>query len=142
MDNVLNIQITVSDEQMKSLLKGKLESLPDEKIQDIFSNALTEFFKTSDGQRLFYDKRYYSDDPTPSKLLVTMVENAVSKDLLKPCVDEMIECLKDKYPELIKNAMVEAFSNMFFTEFREAEFQTQLNKMLQQERYCGTGVIE
>ena len=46
MDNVLNIQITVSDEQMKSLLKGKLESLPDEKIQDIFSNALTEFFKT------------------------------------------------------------------------------------------------
>ena len=142
MGNVLNIQITVSDEQMKSLLKGKLESLPDEKIQDIFSNALTEFFKTSDGQKLFCDKRYYSGDPTPSKLLVTMVENAVSKDLLKPCVDEMIECLKDKYPELIKNAMVEAFSNMFFTEFREAEFQTQLNKMLQQERYCGTGVIE
>ena len=142
MDSVLNIQITVSDEQMKSLLSGKLESLPDEKIQDIFSNALTEFFKTSGGQRLFCDKHYYSGDPAPSKLLVTMVENAVSKDLLKPCVDEMIECLKDKYPELIKNAMVETFSNMFFTEFREAEFQTQLNKILQQERYCGTGVIE
>ena len=130
MDNVLNIQITVSDEQMKSLLKGKLESLPDEKIQDIFSNALTEFFKTSDGQRLFYDKRYYSDDPTPSKLLVTMVENAVSKDLLKPCVDEMIECLKDKYPELIKNAMVETFSNMFFTQMQQSPLQYQLNEIL------------
>ena len=134
MDNVLNIQITVSDEQMKSLLRGKLESLPDEKIQDIFSNALTEFFKTSNGQRLFYDKNYYSNDPTPSKLLVTMVENAVSKDLLKPCVDEMIECLKDKYPELIKNAMVATFSDMFFTELRKVDLQVQLNKMLQQER--------
>lgn len=28
MDNTLNLQITVTDEQMTSLLKGKLEFLP------------------------------------------------------------------------------------------------------------------
>ena len=33
MDNTLNLQITVTDEQMTSLLKGKLESLPDEIIK-------------------------------------------------------------------------------------------------------------
>ena len=36
MENTLNLQITITDEQMASLLKGKLESLPDEKIQEIF----------------------------------------------------------------------------------------------------------
>ena len=50
MENKLNIQITVTDEQMSSLIRGNLENLPDEKLQEIFSNALTEFLKTSDGQ--------------------------------------------------------------------------------------------
>ena len=35
MENTLNIQITITDEQISSLLKGNLENLPDEKIQEI-----------------------------------------------------------------------------------------------------------
>ena len=54
MENKLNIQITVDDEQMASLIRGNLENLPDEKLQEIFSNALTEFLKTDNGQKLFY----------------------------------------------------------------------------------------
>ena len=73
MENKLNIQITVTDEQMASLIRGNLENLPDEKLQEIFSNALTEFLKTSNGQSLFYTKQYYSSDPKPSDLLVKMV---------------------------------------------------------------------
>ena len=115
MENTLNLQITITDEQMASLLKGKLESLPDEKIQEIFSNALSEFFKTDNGQKLFYTKRYYDSDPQPTPLLTAMVENAVSKELLKPCVDEFIGALKDNYTDLIKATMVETFSKMFFT---------------------------
>ena len=130
MDNTLNLQITVTDEQMTSLLKGKLESLPDEKIQEIFANALTEFFKTSNGQKMFCETSYWDKNPMPSRLLNTMVSNAVSKDLLKPCVDEMITTLKDNYPKLIQNAMVQTFSNMFITEMREANLQLQLNEIL------------
>ena len=62
MDNKLNIQITVTDEQMSSLIRGNLENLPDEKLQEIFSNALTEFLKTDDGRKLFYTKQYYSNE--------------------------------------------------------------------------------
>lgn len=130
MENKLNIQITVTDEQMSSLIRGNLEKLPDEKLQEIFSNALIEFFKTDSGQRLFYTKEYYSSNPRPTDLLVKMVSNAVSKDLLKPCVDEFIESIKGNYESLIKECMIKTFSNMFFTEMRDATLQMTLNDML------------
>lgn len=130
MENKLNIQITVTDEQMCALLRGSLESLPDEKIQDIFANALTEFFKTNNGQQMFYTKSYYNSDPKPTPLLTKMVENAVSKELLKPCVDEMISVLKDNYVNLLKSAMVQSFSNMFFTEMQQTYLQCTLNEIV------------
>lgn len=130
MENTLNIQIKVTDEQLTSLLRGKIESLPDEKIQEIFTSALTEFFRTDNGQRLFYTKDYYSSNPSPTRLLIDMVENAASKELLKPCVDEFINTLKDQYADLITKAMVQTFSNMFFTEMQAADLQYQLNQKL------------
>jgi hypothetical protein len=130
MENKLNIQITVTDEQMASLIRGNLENLPDEKLQEIFSNALTEFLKTHNGQSLFYTKQYYSSEPKPTDLLVKMVSNAVSKDLLKPCVDEFIETLKGNYESLIKECMIKTFSNMFFTEMMDIGLQTTLHDML------------
>lgn len=132
MDNKLNIQITVTDEQMSSLIRGNLENLPDEKLQEIFSNALTEFLKSSNGQNLFYTKQYYSSEARPTDLLVKMVSNAVSKDLLKPCVDEFIETIKGQYESLIKECMIKTFSNLFFTEMRGYALEAQINDILNQ----------
>lgn len=127
MENKLNIQITVTDEQMSSLIRGNLENLPDEKLQEIFSNALTEFLKTSNGQSLFYTKEYYSSNPRPTSLLVQMVSDAVSKDLLKPCVNEFIDAIKNDYESLIRECIIQTFSNMFFTEMRQSEFNAILD---------------
>lgn len=132
MDNKLNIQITVTDEQMTSLIRGNLENLPDEKLQEIFSNALTEFLKTNNGQNLFYTKQYYGSEAKPTDLLVKMVSNAVSKDLLKPCVDEFIETIKGQYETLIKECMIKTFSNLFFTEMTRYGMQADFNDMLNQ----------
>lgn len=137
MENALNIQIKVTDEQMCSLLKGKLESLPDEKVQEIFTNALTEFLKTDTGHRLFYTKRYYDSQPKPTELLTHMVENAVSKELLKPCVDEFIETIAANYTNLIKETMVQTFSNMFFSEINRSIVNNQLDNLV-----CRTDNLE
>lgn len=128
--NVLNIQIKVTDEQMNKLIHGKLEELPDDKIQDILGNTLNEFLKTDKGQKLFYTKEYYQNNPQPTDLLKNMVSNAVSKDLLKPCVDEFINVLKDNYYELIQNTMMRTFSDIFFTEIREIQLKTEMNNMI------------
>ena len=129
MENKLNIQITVTDEQMCSLLRGSLKSLPDEKIQEIFSNALSEFFKTEDGKKLFATKDYWNSDPKPTPLLCKMVENAVSKELLKPCVDELITSLKDNYVDLLKSTMITTFSNMFITEMKAENLRFNLDML-------------
>ena len=130
MENKLNIQITVTDEQMASLIRGNIENLPNEKLQEIFSNALVEFFKTDNGQKLFYSQEYYSSQPKPTNLLIKMVENAISKDLLKPCVDEFIEEIKSNYENLIRETMIQTFSNMFFTQMQQSTLQYQLNEIL------------
>lgn len=130
MENTLNLQITVTDEQMTSLIKGQLEDLPDDKIQEILANALTQFFQTDNGQKLFYHKEYYNSNPVPTNLLVHMVENAISKDLLKPCVDEFIETMRNNYENLIRETMIQTFSNMFFTQIEKNSLQTNMNEIL------------
>lgn len=130
MENTLNIQITVNDEQMTSLIKGHLEELSDEKLQEIFGNALAEFMKTNCGQQLFYKKDYYSSDPKPTDLLIKMVDNAISKDLLKPAVDEFVNTIKCKYPELIKSAIVDTFTNLFFTELKSVDLKNAIYQMI------------
>ena len=129
-ENVLNIQIKVTDEQMNQLIKGKIEELPDDKIQSIIENALNEFFKTDKGQRLFYTKEYYQKDPQPTELLIDIVKKSVSKDLLNSYVNELMFTLKDNYYDLLQNAMIRVFSDMFFTHVRESTFRKEMVEMI------------
>lgn len=130
MENTLNIQISLNDEQLSSLIKGNIEKLPDEKLQDIFSNALIDFFKTENAKSLFYKRECYTYELKPTDLLVHMIENAVSKDLLKPCVDEFIESIKNNYENLLKETMIATFSNMFFTQLDRDAFKSELHNMI------------
>lgn len=130
MDNVLNIQLTVSDEQVTTLLKGKLSDLPEEKIQDIFCSALKEFFATPTGQQMFYEKRgYYDSAPTPTRLLEIMIANAIDKNLLTEATTEFVETLRNQYPTLIQNAMANTFAKMFFDNMTQATLRSQLEMM-------------
>ena len=45
---------------------------------------------------------------------------------------ELLDSMKEKYPELIKEAMITTFSNMFFTELKSAVLHGQLNNLLDQ----------
>lgn len=130
MDNVINIQLTVNDEQMTSLLKGKLSDLPEEKIQDIFCAALKEFFATQTGQKMFYETRgHYDSTPTPTPLLNKMIEHAIDKDLLTEATTGFVRTLQEKYPSLIREAMVNTFASMFFDQMSKDTLKVQLMKM-------------
>lgn len=114
-----------------TIIKGNLGKLPDEKIQEILSNALTEFFKTENGRKLFYyTTNGYYETPKPTEFLVKMIENAASKDLLKPCVDEFVEHIKNNYERLIKETMIRTFSNMFFSQLDRDIFESKLHDVI------------
>ena len=40
---------------MIQLIEGKVDSLPDEKVKEILSEALKDFLKTPTGKNLFYE---------------------------------------------------------------------------------------
>ena len=130
MEHTLNIQITVTDEQMSSLINGRLEDLPDEKVYEILSDSLRVFLQSKEGQELFYKKSYYDNDAHPTELLNRMISNAVSKDLLKPCVDEFISHLQNNYKELIIESMVQTFSNMFLDNVTKDTFKSTITNIL------------
>ena len=129
MENTLNIQLKVTDKQMMQLLEGKVDSLPDEKVQEIFSEALKEFLKTPTGQNLFYEKRYYDSSPHPTRFLEAMISNAVSKELLQPVVDELLTTLKDNYQTLLRDAMVNVFSGLFLDNIRQEQISRAINEV-------------
>lgn len=60
---------------------------------------------------------YYSSDPKPT-------------DLLKPAVDEFVNTIKCQYPELIKSAIVDTFTNLFFTELKSAVLKDAIYQMI------------
>ena len=130
MENTLNIQLTVDDEQLAQLIRGNIEALPKDKLEDLLCSALSAFLETDEGRKLFYTRDSYYSNPKPTPLFTQMVSNAVSKDLLKPCVDEFIKVISENYVTLIKSAIVETFSNMFFTQMDKSIFTAQLNNLL------------
>lgn len=132
MSNVVNIQITVDDDQLSQLLKNNISDLPQEKVQEILCEALSKFLESSDGQKLFYTKEYYNSTPRPTDLLLRMMQNAIASDAMKLYWSELLDSMKEKYPELIKEAMITTFSNMFFTELQSSVLHTQLNNIIAQ----------
>lgn len=128
--NNVNIQISVNDKELAELIKGNLKSLPDEKIQEIFSTALTEILKSDVGMKLFIDKgSYYDSKPTATLLLQNIINRAISEDLLKPMVDDMIKFLSENYETVIRQCIVDTFSNLFMTEMKDITIKANINNL-------------
>ena len=131
MDNTINLQITVNDEELKELIKGNLENLPEEKIQEIFSTALTEILTSEDGKRLFVEKgEYYNDQPKPTLLLQNMINNVVEKDLIVPVVNEFVKSISDEFENIIRDCIVKTFSEVLLTDLKSTVIESKLYNVI------------
>ena len=127
MDNTINLQITVNDEELKELIKGNIENLPEEKIQEIFSTALTEILTSEDGKRLFVEKgKYYNDPPKPTLLLQNMINNVVEKDLIVPVVNEFVKSISDEFENIIRDCIIKTFSEVLLTDLKSSVIESKL----------------
>lgn len=121
MDNTINLQITVNDEELKELIKGNLKNLPEEKIQEIFSSALTQILTSEDGKRLFIEKGgYYDSKAKPTLLLQSMINNAVEKDLIVPVVNDLVKSISDEFENIIRDCIIKTFSEVLLTDLKSS----------------------
>ena len=128
----VNFQITVSNDVFQKLMSEGLVTLSAEDIKPILVEALSEFLKSPDGKKLFYESPDYysrSDCNHPSKFLLDIVKNSITPGVLNDYADEFIVSLKDHYPELIREALIQVVSNIFLTEVKSVHFSAAINQL-------------
>ena len=128
----VNFQITVSNDVFQKLMSEGLVTLSAEDIKPILVEALSEFLKSPDGKKLFYESSdYYSRNNCnhPSKFLLDIVKSSITPGVLNDYADEFIVGLKENYPELIREALIQVISNLFLTEVKSAHFSAVINEL-------------
>ena len=121
MENVLNIQITLDDEQLKSLITNNINDLPKEKLQEILSQAIKEVLTSEKGQKLFMTKHNYYDKYAPSDFLIALVSNADITEAISPIINEAVKYFSENYSEILDRCMKSVISEMFMDRFDRAK---------------------
>ena len=128
----VNFQITVSNDVFQKLMSEGLVALSAEDVKSILVEALSEFLKSPDGKKLFYESPdYYSRSSCnrPSEFLLDIVKNSITPGVLNDYADEFIMSLKEHYPELIREAFIQVISNLFLTEVKSTHFSAIISEL-------------
>lgn len=134
MENVLNIQLTLNDEQLKNLILGNINDLPKEKLQDILLQAIKEILVSSEGQKLFIEKSsYYDSKNTPSHYLQKLVDKADIKDTISPVVNAAIAEFAANYPEILERCLKSSITEMFMSELNRSRFEHMWDRVINKE---------
>ena len=128
MENIVNIQLSISSEDMQELIMGKLSSLPDEKVHEVICSALGKFLESYEGTHLFVDRDAWRGNK-PTKLLETMVANSLDTEVLHKEVEKFVDALQKNYPNLIRQCIISTFSNLFFDNVTRAGIAAQLSTL-------------
>lgn len=134
MENVLNIQLTLNDEQLKNLIIGSINELPKEKLQDILLQAIKEIMVSPEGQKMFIDKGgYYNSQNTPSRYLQNLVDQSDIKDAISPVVNQAVSEFAANYPEMLERCLKSSITSMFMDEFHRHQLQQTWDMMMNKE---------
>lgn len=123
MENTLNIQITLNDEQLKSLIMGNITDLPKEKIQDVILQAIKEFLTSAEGQKMFIEKTSYSYNDRPSAFLQKLVDQADISKTISPVVNKAVEDFSTHYPEILERCLKSSITELFMDQFSRSRLE-------------------
>lgn len=104
----MQVTINIDESQLKDVMEDQLKALNPEALQDIFVQAVGEYFRQNDykniEQILFTGSGYYNSD----RRLTPTVEKALANadySKLQDIVDACINLLKTKYTDLLLSAL-------------------------------------
>ena len=130
MENIVNLQLSISTEDMQELLMGKLASLPDEKVHEVICGALGKFLQTTEGTSLFVRRDAWRGN-RPTELLETMIANSLDTDVLHKEAEKFVNALQENYPDLVRQCLISTFSKLFFDNITRTGVETTLTSLLE-----------
>lgn len=112
-ETTLNIQITLDDEQLKSLITNNIQNLPKDKLQDILLQGLNDYIKTN-GRSMFFTSNNYT---TNLQNWVEIVFRSCIKDIAKDNEEMLIETIHEflgkHLKTILENSFIDAISLIF-----------------------------
>ena len=122
-NNVVTIQLTLNDEELRKLLLGNISELPKEKLQDVLCQSIKEVLTSEDGKKLFITKDGYYSNPSPSQWLKKLAATADVSRAIGPVLDEVLADFGHHYPEILERCLKEAITDMFVSQFNRSQLE-------------------
>lgn len=125
MENTLNIQITLNDEQLKSLIMDNINELPKEKLQDVLLQAIKEVLTSEDGKQLFIVKEgyYTNSNIKPSRWLETLVKQTNISETISPTINQVVAEFVTHYPDILERCLKTSITSMFMNEMSRCRLE-------------------
>lgn len=123
-NNVVTIQLTLNDDELRKLLLGNISELPKEKLQDVLCQSIKEVLTSEDGKKLFIIKDGYYSNPSPSQWLKNLAAAADVSSAIEPVLDEVLADFGHHYPEILERCLKGAITDMFVSQFSRIQLDT------------------
>lgn len=115
-ETTLNIQITLDDEQLKTLITNNIQDLPKDKLQDILLQGLSDYVKTN-GRSMFFTSNNYT---TNLQNWVEIVFRSCIKDIAKDNEEMFIETIHEFLGTYLKTILENSFTDTISLIFKNA----------------------
>ena len=115
-ETTLNIQITLDDEQLKTLITDNIQDLPKDKLQDILLQGLNDYVKTN-GRSMFFTSNNYT---TNLQNWVEIVFRSCIKDIAKDNEEMLIETIHEFLGKYLKTILENSFTDAISLIFKNA----------------------
>ena len=126
----VNFSIEVPEADFKEYLVDELQNLPKDKVQEILlkSIEISLMDEKNNGSKYTRDSNIlatkvetYRDGYSniryePTQLLKDVMKSLPTENYLEPVVKEVSDFLKTNYKDIVRNYIVQAFTNMLFTQ--------------------------
>ena len=115
-ETTLNIQITLDDEQLKTLITDNIQDLPKDKLQDILLQGLNDYIKT-DGKSMFFTSNKYTTD---LQNWVEIVFRSCIKDIAKDNEEMLINTIHEFLGKHFETILMNSFADVISLIFKNA----------------------
>ena len=129
MSQVVNIQVTLPDDQVEAFLKEGVNAISSEQMGQVICDAMREVL-CNPNKELFIKREYYSSTYTPTPFLEKLLSQANLETALAPVTDEVISYLKDNYVDVLRYCIMNTFTNLFFTQADRTHLAAELSQKM------------
>lgn len=133
----MELKIVVDETKFKDVIEDELKAFSKEELHEIVRECIIEALKDKDMlKKMFVIKGgYYNNEEKPSQL---MIEAAKSLDLSpasKEIADLMINTLKENYPKLLQQVLLQLLVDGITNNYRFQENMNQTMNMIIQNEF-------